>query len=145
MPFDLAGKRVVVAGHRGMAGSAMVRRLAQETCKVLVADRNVCDLTRQEQTEGYFANNRPDAVIMAAGRVGGILANDHYPVNFLAENLAPRTPDVLGTRNFYAQVRVWYYGNMLVLSSRLRSQTNRMRLLLKQHFDPEAIPRLSQK
>ena len=91
-PFDLAGKRVVVAGHRGMAGSAMVRRLAQETCKVLVADRNECDLTRQEQTEGYFANNRPDAVIMAAGRVGGILANDHYPVNFLAENLAPRAP-----------------------------------------------------
>ena len=87
-PFDLAGKRVFVAGHRGMAGSAIVRRLAHEPCEVLVVDRKEFDLTRQEQTERYFANNRPDAVIMAAGRVGGILANNRYPVEFLAENLA---------------------------------------------------------
>ena len=85
--FDLAGKRVFVAGHTGMAGSAIVRRLRQESCTVLVADRDELDLTRQDQTERYLSAARPDVVIMAAGRVGGILANDQYPVNFLADNL----------------------------------------------------------
>ena len=87
-PFELAGKRVFVAGHRGMAGSAIVRRLQQEPCEVIVAGRREFDLTRQEQTERYLATTRPDAVIMAAGRVGGIIANDRFPANFLAENLA---------------------------------------------------------
>jgi GDP-L-fucose synthase len=86
--FELAGKRVFVAGHRGMAGSAIVRRLQREPCEVIVAGRDELDLTRQEQTEQYLARTRPDAVIMAAGRVGGILANDTYPANFIAENLA---------------------------------------------------------
>jgi GDP-L-fucose synthase len=86
--FDLTGKRVFVAGHTGMAGSAIVRRLQQESCTVLVADRHELDLTRQDQTERYLSAARPDVVIMAAGRVGGILANDQYPANFLADNLA---------------------------------------------------------
>jgi GDP-L-fucose synthase len=85
--FNLTGKRVFVAGHTGMAGSAIVRRLRQESCTVLVADRHELDLTRQDQTERYLSAARPDVVIMAAGRVGGILANDQYPVNFLADNL----------------------------------------------------------
>jgi GDP-L-fucose synthase len=86
--FDLAGKRVFVAGHTGMAGSAIVRRLRQEPCTVLVADHRELDFTRQDQTERHLSATRPDVVIMAAGRVGGILANDRYPANFLAENLA---------------------------------------------------------
>jgi GDP-L-fucose synthase len=86
--FDLAGKRVFVAGHTGMAGSAIVRRLRQEACNVLVVDHRELDLTRQDQTERYLSASRPDVVIMAAGRVGGIFANDKYPANFLAENLA---------------------------------------------------------
>jgi GDP-L-fucose synthase len=86
--FDLAGKRVFVAGRTGMAGSAIVRRLRQEPCTVLVADRHELDLTRQDQTERYLSAARPDVVIMAAGRVGEILANDQYPANFLADNLA---------------------------------------------------------
>src|SRR5262249_25318116 len=88
LPFDLAGKRVFVAGHNGMAGSAIVRRLRQERCEVLVAERQDLDLTRQEPTENYFCSTRPDVVVMAAGRVGGILANNTYPVEFLADNLA---------------------------------------------------------
>jgi GDP-L-fucose synthase len=86
--FDLAEKRVFVAGHTGMAGSAIVRRLRQEPCHLLLAEHRELDLTRQDQTEHYLSTTRPDAVIMAAGRVGGILANAKYPVNFLAENLA---------------------------------------------------------
>jgi len=75
VPFHLAGKRIFVAGHNGMAGSAIVRRLGQEPCEVLVAERRDLDLTRQEATENYFRSTRPDVVVMAAGRVGGILAN----------------------------------------------------------------------
>jgi GDP-L-fucose synthase len=86
--FDLAGKRVFVAGHTGMAGSAIVRRLSQEPCTILVAGHSELDFERQDQTERYLSSARPDVVIMAAGRVGGILANSKYPANFLADNLA---------------------------------------------------------
>jgi GDP-L-fucose synthase len=87
-PFELEGKRIVVAGHTGMAGSAIVRRLQQEGCILLLPKRTEVDLMRQEQTERYFSAARPDVVIMAAGRVGGIMANDRYPAHFLADNLA---------------------------------------------------------
>ena len=88
VPFNLAGKRIFVAGHNGMAGSAIVRRLSQESCELLVAERSELDLARQDPTEKYFSSVRPDVVVMAAGRVGGIVANATYPVEFLAENLA---------------------------------------------------------
>lgn len=86
--LDLRGKRVFVAGHGGMAGSAIVRRLAAEDCEILVADRNALDLTRQQATEDWIARARPDAIFLAAARVGGIHANDKYPADFLADNLA---------------------------------------------------------
>jgi GDP-L-fucose synthase len=86
--FDLTGKRVFVAGHNGMAGSAIVRRLAREGCEVLVADRQSLDLTSQTPTEKWLADNRPDAVFLAAARVGGIHANNIYPAEFIADNAA---------------------------------------------------------
>jgi GDP-L-fucose synthase len=86
--FELAGKRVFVAGHTGMAGSAILRRLQQEACEVLVIEHRALDLTRPDETENYLSATRPDVVVMAAGRVGGILANDTYPVDFLVDNLA---------------------------------------------------------
>ncbi len=86
--FDLKGKRVFVAGHKGMAGSAIVRRLRQEPCELLVVERSALDLTQQGQVQAYLSAARPDVLIMAAGRVGGILANDSLPASFLAENLA---------------------------------------------------------
>jgi GDP-L-fucose synthase len=84
--FSLAGKRVYVAGHKGMVGSALVRRLAQEHCEVLTADRSL-DLREQAAVRGWFAQNRPDVVIVAAAKVGGILANDTFPAQFLYDNL----------------------------------------------------------
>ncbi|TIX48989.1 GDP-L-fucose synthase [Alteraurantiacibacter aquimixticola] len=86
MTYDLAGKRIYVAGHKGMVGSAIVRRLASEECEVLTADRSV-DLREQAAVRSWFADNRPDAVIVAAAKVGGILANDSYPAEFLYDNL----------------------------------------------------------
>jgi GDP-L-fucose synthase len=86
-PFDLAAKSVFVSGHNGMAGSALVRRLKHESCEILTVPRRDLDLTRQEATERYLAELRPDVVIIAAARVGGILANNNFPVEFLADNL----------------------------------------------------------
>lgn len=86
--YDLKGRRIFVAGHRGMAGSALIRRLASEGCHILTVERSVVDLRRQDQTERWFAAERPDTVLLAAARVGGIKANNDFPVDFLADNLA---------------------------------------------------------
>lgn len=86
--FDLKGKRVYVAGHNGLAGSAIVRRLAGEGCEILTAPRAELDLTQQSATEAWLEQQRPDAVILAAGHVGGIYANDAFPADFIAGNLA---------------------------------------------------------
>ncbi|QIG81819.1 GDP-L-fucose synthase [Sphingosinithalassobacter tenebrarum] len=83
----MTGKRVFVAGHRGMVGSAICRRLAQESCEVLTAGRNVVNLIDQAGTREWFAREKPDAVFVAAAKVGGILANDSYPADFLYDNL----------------------------------------------------------
>jgi len=86
--FDLRGKRVYVAGHNGMAGSAIVRRLAGEGCEILTASRQTLDLTQQSDTEHWLEQMKPDAVFLAAGHVGGIYANDTFPADFIADNLA---------------------------------------------------------
>ncbi len=89
--FPLSGKRVWVAGHRGMAGSAIVRRLAAIDCEVLTAGREVADLTRQKDTEDWLAASKPDAIFLAAALVGGIHANNTRPAEFLYDNLAIET------------------------------------------------------
>lgn len=86
-PFSLAGKRVWVAGHRGMVGSALVRRLEREDCEILTIGRDRLDLTRRADVEDWMAEARPQAVFVAAAKVGGILANDTQPVDFLEQNL----------------------------------------------------------
>jgi GDP-L-fucose synthase len=86
--FPLAGLRVFVAGHRGMVGSALIRRLAREHCEILTVSRAELDLRRQSETESWLAAERPDAVFIAAATVGGILANDSRPGEFLYDNLA---------------------------------------------------------
>jgi GDP-L-fucose synthase len=85
--FGLRGARVYVAGHRGMVGSAVARRLAAEGCEILTADRATADLRRQAEVEGFMARAKPDAVVVAAAKVGGILANDTLPAEFLYDNL----------------------------------------------------------
>lgn len=85
--YDLKGKRVWVAGHRGLVGQALVRRLAREDCEVVTASRDQVDLRRQADVEAFVADVRPQAVFMAAAKVGGILANDSLPADFLYENL----------------------------------------------------------
>lgn len=86
-PYRLAGKRVWVAGHRGMVGSALLRRLASEDCEVLTVNRDKVDLRRQEQVEAWLMSEKPDAIFVPAATVGGILANDTRPAEFLYDNL----------------------------------------------------------
>ena len=86
-PFSLNGKRVFVAGHKGMVGSSLVRRLAAENCEVLTAPRAALDLRDPLAVLTWMKRERPEAVFDSAARVGGILANDTRPAEFLHENL----------------------------------------------------------
>lgn len=85
--FNLADKRIFVAGHRGMVGSALVRRLLTEPCTVVTVDRAKLDLLDQSSVRSWMSANKPDAVILAAARVGGIHANDSRPAEFIHDNL----------------------------------------------------------
>lgn len=85
--LDLRGKKIWVAGHKGMVGSALVRRLDREECTILTAARAELDLLDPAAVRAWLAKERPDAVFLAAARVGGILANDQRPADFLYENM----------------------------------------------------------
>ena len=98
MSFDLTGKKVWVAGHRGMVGSAVVRRLASESCDVVTAGRDTLDLRDQRAVFAWIEAERPDLAIVAAARVGGIHANDTYPAEFLYDNLVIEANLIEGAR-----------------------------------------------
>src|ERR1700733_3866789 len=89
--FDLKGKRVFVAGHRGMVGSALLRRLASEGVELLTVPRSEMDLRDQGAVFGWFAKNRPQAVFFAAAKVGGIVANNTLRAEFIYDNLIQAT------------------------------------------------------
>ncbi|MBU6298472.1 MAG: GDP-L-fucose synthase [Alphaproteobacteria bacterium] len=94
--FPLAGKRVFVAGHSGMAGGAILRRLARENCEILTADRSDLDMCRQREVEEWLATAKPDAIFLAAAKVGGIHANTTRRAEFLYDNLAIETNVIHG-------------------------------------------------
>jgi GDP-L-fucose synthase len=96
--FPLKGRRAFVAGHRGMVGSALVRRLTQEECELLTLDRDTIDLRNQGAVDRWFDEHRPEAVLLAAARVGGIHENDTYPGDFLYDNLAIATNVIEASR-----------------------------------------------
>jgi len=87
-PFELNGKSVYVAGHGGMVGSALVRRLERENVRVLTVGRREVDLRNQTAVFDWFAKARPQAVFLAAGKVGGIVANDTLRAEFIYDNIA---------------------------------------------------------
>ena len=89
--FDLAGRRVWVAGHRGMAGAAIVRRLQREPCEIVTVSRGELDLLRQADVHTWVADQKIDAIFLAAATVGGIMANSTRPAEFLYENLVIET------------------------------------------------------
>ena len=111
--FPLSGRRVFVAGHRGLVGSALMRRLAQEECQPLVADREALDLRDQRAVDRWFDENRPEAVFLAAARVGGIHANATQPGDFLYDNLAIATNVIEASRRT-GVARLIYLGSSCI-------------------------------
>ena len=87
MAFSIEGKRIWVAGHRGMVGGAVCKRLEQESCEIITVNRDVVELTNQQAVHDRMLQVKPDAIILAAAKVGGIHANNNCPVDFLYENL----------------------------------------------------------
>ena len=86
--FSLSGKRIFVAGHTGMVGSAIVRLLNNIDCEILTVSSQELDLKQSSKVDKWFDDHRPDAVFLAAAKVGGILANSSYPADFLIDNLS---------------------------------------------------------
>ena len=86
--FSLSGKRIFVAGHTGMVGSAIVRLLNNIDCEILTVSSQELDLKQSSKVDKWFDDYRPDAVFLAAAKVGGILANSSYPADFLIDNLS---------------------------------------------------------
>jgi GDP-L-fucose synthase len=132
--FDLAGKRIYVAGHRGMVGSAIVRRLAGIPCEVITAGRAEVDLERQEQAERFLATTKPDVVIVAAARVGGIHANNAYPAEFISENLAIARNTVHGSHQ--AGVKKLLFLGSSCIYPKLAQQPMREEELLTGSLEP---------
>ena len=133
-PFPLAGKRIWVAGHRGMVGAALLRRLARENCTVLTVGRAELDLTRQRDTEDWIADQKPDAVILAAAKVGGILANDAQPVDFLLTNLQIETNTIAAA--YRAGVRKLLFLGSSCIYPKHASQPLREEALLTGSLEP---------
>ena len=88
MLYNIENRKIWIAGHKGMVGNALVRRLENENVTLLTATREECDLTQKEKVDSWLNENKPDAIILAAAKVGGIHANNTYPADFLFENLS---------------------------------------------------------
>jgi GDP-L-fucose synthase len=132
--FDLTGRRVWVAGHRGLAGSAIARRLVRENCEIITTTRNELDLLRQSDVHTWMADNRIDAVFMAAATVGGILANSTRPAEFLYDNLVIETNVIHGA--WQAKVKKLLFLGSSCIYPRLAPQPMREEYLLTGALEP---------
>jgi len=132
--FDLAGRRVWVAGHRGMAGSAIERRLAIENCQLVTATRTELDLLRQAEVEAWMAKERIDVVFLAAATVGGIMANTLRPAEFLYENLVIET-NVINSARITGVKKLLFLGSSCIYP-RMAEQPMREEMLLTGALEP---------
>jgi GDP-L-fucose synthase len=132
--FNIAGKRIWIAGHRGMVGRAVVRRLASEQCTALTVDRKSLDLRQGEAVHQWLMSQRPDAIIMAAATVGGIMANDTRPAEFLYDNVAISSNVIEAARHAGVQ-KLLFLGSSCIYP-RLAPQPMREDALLTGPLEP---------
>jgi GDP-L-fucose synthase len=137
-PFDLKGRRVFVAGHKGMVGSALVRRLAGEDVELLTVGRSVVDLCNQAAVFDWFAKNRPDAVFLAAAKVGGIVANDTLRAEFLYDNLIIAA-NVIHAAHLNGAAKLMFLGSSCIYP-RLATQPLREDSMLTGPLEPTNEP-----
>jgi GDP-L-fucose synthase len=132
--FDLTGKRVWVAGHRGMAGAAIARRLQRENCEIVTADRSELDLLHQADVHAWMADRKIDAVFLAAATVGGIMANSTRPAEFLYENLVIETNVIHAAKS--AGVKKLLFLGSSCIYPRMAEQPMREEALLTGALEP---------
>ena len=132
--FSLKGKRVWVAGSTGMVGGAIQRRLKTEDCEILTSTRAELDLTRQGDVESWMAGRKPEVVVLAAAIVGGIVANDSNPVEFLTDNLQIQS-NILATAHKIGVEKLLFLGSSCIYP-RLAPQPLREESLLTGPLEP---------
>jgi len=132
--YPLSGKRVWVAGHSGMVGTAVVRQLQEIDCDVVTSSHTELDLARQTDVEAWMADTKPNAIIMAAARVGGIHANDTLPVDFLIDNIQIET-NVFTSAHAVGVERMLFLGSSCIYP-RLTAQPMREESLLTGPLEP---------
>jgi GDP-L-fucose synthase len=137
-PFELKGKTVFVAGHRGMVGAALVRRLAQEDVELLTVGRGEVDLRDQAAVSHWFAGNRPQAVFLAAAKVGGIVANDTLRGEFLYDNLIIAA-NVIHAAHTHGAEKLMFFGSSCIYP-RLAPQPLREDSMLTGPLEPTNEP-----
>ncbi|WP_137230390.1 GDP-L-fucose synthase [Streptomyces sp. BPSDS2] len=128
------GSRIFVAGHRGLVGSAVARRLADDGHEVLTRGRDLLDLRDTARTETYLKEVRPDVVVLAAAKVGGIMANSTYPVQFLEDNLRIQLSVIAGAHAAGTE-RLLFLGSSCIYP-RLAPQPIREEALLTGELEP---------
>jgi len=132
--FELRGKRVYVAGHAGMVGAAIVRRLERENCSIVCATRRELDLRQSEAVQRFMAQTKPEVVFIAAGKVGGIHANSAFPADFLTDNLAIALNTINAAHHCGVQKLV-YLGSSCIYP-RLAPQPMKPEMLLSGALEP---------
>ena len=115
--YSLSGKSIWVAGHRGMVGQALCRRLARDDCNVITVDRKDLDLRDRDRVSDWIGETRPDAIILAAAKVGGILANAEQPVAFIEDNLLIQT-SVIGAAHRHNVEKLLFLGSSCIYPRR---------------------------
>lgn len=113
MTFNLKNKNIWVAGHKGMVGAAVVSRLKEENCKILTIDRKALDLCDQDSVKDWIRENKPEVIILAAAKVGGIHANNSAPVDFLHENLMIQS-NIFHAANEFSVDRLLFLGSSCI-------------------------------
>jgi GDP-L-fucose synthase len=137
-PFQLSGKSVYVAGHRGMVGSALVRRLAQEGVETITAPRSELDLLDQAAVNRWFAAKRPQVVFFAAAKVGGIVANNTLRAEFIYDNLVLAT-NVIHAAHVHGAEKLMFLGSSCIYP-KLAPQPLREDCLLTGLLEPTNEP-----
>lgn len=138
LPFDLKGKRVFVAGHRGMVGSALARRLGREGVEILTVSRSELDLLDQASVNRWFAAMRPQVVFHAAAKVGGIVANNTLRAEFIYENLLIAT-NVIHAAHVHGVEKLLFLGSSCIYP-KLAPQPLREDSLLTDTLEPTNEP-----
>ena len=137
-PFELRGKTVFVAGHRGMVGSALVRRLGHENVETLTVSRRELDLRDQKAVFDWFASKSPQVVFMAAAKVGGIVANNTLRAEFLYDNLAIAA-NVIHAAHLHGTEKLMFLGSSCIYP-KLAPQPLREEAILTGPLEPTNEP-----